>query len=94
MPSVQASIAIMAAVAAVSRLGSPPLAIEESMVVSTYLAFGNSSGKYLGSTTLSQYSDIRIFTRYQGVLYVGVQNHDGSGSVLRWTGMHRIRSTL
>ncbi len=59
--------------------GSPPPGIN-------LFAFRNSTKKYLGSTTLSQYSDIRIFIRYQGVLYVGVQNHDGSGSVLRWTG--------
>jgi len=49
-------------------------------------AFNASTGKYLGSTTLPQYSDIRIWTTYMGALYTGVQNSDGSGSILRWTG--------
>ena len=49
-------------------------------------AFNATNGKYLGSTTLPQYSDIRIWTTYMGALYTGVQNSDGTGSVLRWTG--------
>jgi hypothetical protein len=49
-------------------------------------AFNSVTGQYLGSTTLSDYSDIRIWTNYMGALYTGVQNRDGTGSVLRWTG--------
>ena len=57
-------------------------------------AFQNSTGKYLGSTTLTQYSDIRSWVNASlptqtvdpSVLYTGVQNRDGTGSVLRWTG--------
>ena len=49
-------------------------------------AFNARTGAYLGSTTLPQYSDIRIWTKYYGVLYTGVQNSDGTGSVLRWRG--------
>ena len=57
-------------------------------------AFQNSTGKYLGSTTLTQYSDIRSWTNVYipsqvdpKFLYAGVQNRPaGTGSVLRWTG--------
>jgi hypothetical protein len=59
--------------------GSPPPGIN-------LFAFRNSTGQYLGSTTLSAYSDIRIFELSGGVLYVGVQKVDGSGAVLRWRG--------
>lgn len=58
-------------------------------------AFQNSTGKYLGSTTLTQYTDIRSWTTLNvpapmgdpKFLYAGVQNRAmGGGSVLRWTG--------
>jgi hypothetical protein len=61
-------------------------------------AFRNSTGKYLGSTTLTQFSDIRSWITLNvpsqvdpNVLYTGVQNKPapagaGGGSILRWAG--------
>jgi len=49
-------------------------------------AFNSASGAYLGSTNLTDYSDIRQWLSIDGVLYTGVQSKDGTGSVLRWTG--------
>jgi hypothetical protein len=60
-------------------LGPPPPGIN-------LFAFNATTGAYLGSTTLSQYSDIRIWINYKGATYTGVQNRDGTGSVLKWTG--------
>jgi hypothetical protein len=88
-PLIQQTLGIRAAGAAndIVLLGGPVLAPFGPPAPGINLfAFRNSTGKYLGSTTLTQYSDIRIFARYHGVLYVGVQNNDGSGSVLRWRG--------
>jgi len=49
-------------------------------------AFDALTKKYLGSTTLWQYSSIRKFVVARGELYTGVQMPDGRGQVLRWTG--------
>jgi len=56
-------------------------------------AFQNSTGAYLGSTTLPQFSDIRQWTTLRVTapnnplyLYTGVQNADSTGSILKWTG--------
>lgn len=44
--------------------------------------------KYIGSTHLSQYSDIRqwVVAGSSNSLYTGVENTNGTGSVLLWTG--------
>ncbi|BCL12451.1 hypothetical protein [Micromonospora sagamiensis] len=52
-------------------------------------AFDSESGRYLGSTTLSDYGNIRNFVVADGVLYAGVGvglDGLGGGAVLRWTG--------
>ncbi|HTW89909.1 MAG TPA: hypothetical protein VMD75_18080 [Candidatus Binataceae bacterium] len=88
-PLIQQTLGIRAAGASndIVLLGGPVLAPFGMPAPGINLfAFRNSTGKYLGSITLGQYADIRIFIQYQGVLYVGVQNQDGSGSVLRWRG--------
>ena len=56
-------------------------------------AFQDSTGAYLGSKTLPQFSDIRLWTTLTVAarpdptyLYTGVQNADSTGSILKWTG--------
>ncbi|WP_433605577.1 hypothetical protein ACQP2P_27710 [Dactylosporangium sp. CA-139114] len=52
-------------------------------------AFDSNSGKYLGSTTLNTYGNIRHFVVADGALYAGVgigPEGQGGGAVLRWTG--------
>ncbi|MFI6823423.1 hypothetical protein ACIBJE_21065 [Micromonospora sp. NPDC050187] len=52
-------------------------------------AFDSESGRYLGSTTLSRYGNIRNFVVADGALYAGVGvglDGLGGGEVLRWTG--------
>lgn len=52
-------------------------------------AFDAKSGKYLGSTTLTGYGNIRNFVVADGVLYAGVgvgPDGQGGGAVLRWSG--------
>ncbi|HVN29730.1 MAG TPA: hypothetical protein VMT64_14640, partial [Candidatus Binataceae bacterium] len=71
----------------VAILGGPVLSPFNTVAPGINLfAFNARTGAYLGSTTLPEYSDIRIWTRYAGGLYTGVQNQDGTGSVLRWRG--------
>lgn len=48
-------------------------------------AFNTETGAYLGSTSLSDYTNIRIWLVVDGVLYAGVGTATG-GKVLRWTG--------
>ena len=48
-------------------------------------AFDETTGAYLGSTSLS-YADLRRSVVVGGVLYVGVKTTTGGGAVLRWTG--------
>jgi len=68
-------------------LGGPVLAPFGTLPPGINLfAFKKSNGAYLGSTTLTQFSDIRTWTVLNGVTYTGVENSDGSGSILRWTG--------
>ena len=49
-------------------------------------AFRDSTGEFLGSTTLSGYNDIRKWLVVKGVLYCTVRTTAGKGAVLRWTG--------
>ncbi|HTJ36228.1 MAG TPA: hypothetical protein VL738_23685 [Dactylosporangium sp.] len=52
-------------------------------------AFDSKSGKYLGSTTLNTYGNIRHFVVADGALYAGVgigPEGKGGGAVLRWAG--------
>jgi hypothetical protein len=52
-------------------------------------AFDGDSGKYLGSTELTQYGNIRHFYVADGALYMGAgvgYNGGDGGVVLRWTG--------
>ncbi|MGI5237867.1 hypothetical protein [Dactylosporangium sp. CA-139066] len=52
-------------------------------------AFDSNSGKYLGSTSLQQYGNIRHFVVADGALYAGVgigPEGQGGGAVLRWAG--------
>src|SRR5579875_2632962 len=44
------------------------------------------TGALLRVYNLTQYTDIRKWLVVNGVLYTAVQNSDGTGSVLRWTG--------
>ncbi|WP_444909560.1 hypothetical protein [Microbulbifer sp. TRSA005] len=53
------------------------------------LAWQASTGRYLGSKKFSEYSNIREFLNYEGVLYTGVRLQEdlgGAGRVLRWMG--------
>lgn len=55
-------------------------------------AFDAHTGRYLGSTNLADYENIRHFTVAGGVLYAGVgmgANGGDGGRVLRWTGDRR-----
>jgi hypothetical protein len=52
----------------------------------TMFAFKSSTGHFLGAQQFPQYTDIREWLTADGVLYAGVQNQNGSGSVIRWTG--------
>jgi len=49
-------------------------------------AFDSNTGNFLGSTTVPDYTDIRQWVLYDGVLHTGVQYKDGTGRILRWTG--------
>lgn len=49
-------------------------------------AFRAGDGSFIGATALSGYNDIRKAVVHNGVLYIGVQNTAGGGSVLRWKG--------
>ena len=42
--------------------------------------------QFLGAQQFQQYTDIREWLTVDGVLYAGVQNQNGSGSVIRWMG--------
>ena len=73
---------------ALASFGTLPSAIN-------LFAFQNSTGKYLGSTALTQYTDIRSWTTFNApgplggpkFLYAGVQvRASGGGAILRWTG--------
>ncbi len=78
-------------------IGGPALApFGETPPGINLFAFQNSTGAYLGSTTLPQYSDIRLWTTMKvsapvdpTFLYTGVQNADSTGSILKWTGTVR-----
>ncbi|HSJ58607.1 MAG TPA: hypothetical protein VLC95_15600, partial [Anaerolineae bacterium] len=50
-----------------------------------FFAF-HTDGTYLGSAVLPEYNDIRKWVVHEGVLYTGVRNSAGGGSVLRWLG--------
>ncbi|WP_444913790.1 hypothetical protein [Microbulbifer sp. TRSA007] len=53
------------------------------------MAWQASTGQYLGSKRFPEYSNIRKFLNYKGVLYTGVRLQEdlgGSGQVLRWMG--------
>jgi hypothetical protein len=55
-------------------------------------AFDARSRRFLGSTTLGDYGNIRTFLQYQDALYLGVgvgRNGALGGAVLRWTGSAR-----
>jgi hypothetical protein len=52
----------------------------------TMFAFKSSTGEFLGGQQFTEYTDIREWLTADGVLYAGVQNLDGSGSVIRWVG--------
>jgi hypothetical protein len=49
-------------------------------------AFRSSTGEFLGAQQFKEYTDIREWLTADGGLYAGVQNSDGSGSVIRWVG--------
>ncbi|WP_426513300.1 hypothetical protein ACPPVO_23365 [Dactylosporangium sp. McL0621] len=56
---------------------------------SNLFAFDSDSGRYLGSTSLNAYGNIRHFVVADGALYVGVglgPEGQGGGAVLRFTG--------
>jgi hypothetical protein len=49
-------------------------------------AYRADTGAYIGSINLPQYDNIRKWVVIDGVLYAGVKNTAGGGSVLRWKG--------
>jgi hypothetical protein len=49
-------------------------------------AFNTETGAFIGSETLTDYSNIRKWLVVNGVLYTAVQNAEGGGSVLRYNG--------
>jgi len=49
-------------------------------------AYNSTTGQFIGAQHYSQYIDIRSWLAVGSVLYAGVMNSDGTGSVLRWTG--------
>jgi hypothetical protein len=51
-----------------------------------YLFAYTPTGTYLGSTELTQYSDIRRWVVMNGELYAGVQAQDKTGRLLHWIG--------
>jgi hypothetical protein len=51
-----------------------------------FFAFSSSAQKYLGSCQASMFSDVRHFIAVNNVLYAGVGNAGGGGSVIRWNG--------
>ena len=64
-------------------LAGPALSTDGGINV---FAFQASTQQYLGSTTLTQYDNIRSWIADNGALYTGVHNSTGGGSVIRWTG--------
>jgi len=49
-------------------------------------AFSASNGSFLGSTSLTSFTNIRSFVFVKNALYTGVANRTGGGSVLRFDG--------
>jgi hypothetical protein len=49
-------------------------------------AFKSSTGVFLGAQQFPEYTDIREWLTADGELYAGVQNQNGTGSVIRWIG--------
>jgi hypothetical protein len=49
-------------------------------------AFNASTGNLISATSFAGYTNIRKWTVIDGVLYTGVGNQDGTGSILRWKG--------
>lgn len=49
-------------------------------------AYNSTTGQFIGSQHYSQYIEIRSWVAVRGVLYAGVMNRNGTGSVFRWTG--------
>ena len=49
-------------------------------------AFNATTGNLIGATNILEFDDIRIWVVEKGILYTGVSNSAGGGSVLRWTG--------
>jgi len=88
-PRIQQTLGLRSAVATNNKvviLGGPVLAPLNSPSQGINLfAFNAKTGDYLGSTTLTKYSDIRIWTQLRG-FYAGVKKSDGTGAVLRWRG--------
>jgi hypothetical protein len=88
-PKINQTLGIRSAMVAkgVALLGGPVLApIGAPPPGINLFAFNAKTGEYLGPTTLSQYGDIRTWTKLNGINYVGVENINGTGSVLRWRG--------
>lgn len=63
-----------------------PIFPEESRRGINMFAFDAATGALLGARNLPGYDDIRSWVEYRGVLYLGVGNSGGGGSVLRWNG--------
>ncbi len=88
-PRIQQTLGLRSAVATkkviilggpvLAPLGAPPGGIN-------LFAFNAKTGAYLGSTTLPQYSDIRIWTQLKNGFYAGVQKSNGTGAILRYRG--------
>src|SRR5581483_3284748 len=88
-PRIQQTLGLRSAVATkkviilggpvLAPLGAPPGGIN-------LFAFNAKTGEYLGSTTLPQYSDIRIWTQLKNGFYAGVQKSNGTGAILRYRG--------
>ncbi len=49
-------------------------------------AFNSDTGEFLGSDHTLTWRNVRSMIVVDGVMYIGVKNGDGSGSVLRWNG--------
>jgi hypothetical protein len=49
-------------------------------------AFNATTGALIGIKNFPEYSDIRQWVTRNGILYTGVRNSAGGGSILRWTG--------
>ena len=66
-------------------LGGPALGPSGISGINLF-AYNGTTGAYLGSHHFSQFIDIRKWYETSGNLYGGVENADGTGSVLKWTG--------